>query len=40
VRPGFGDLRKTCEAAKTDHADCRLTEAVPVLPAGRFHAAQ
>ena len=37
VRPGFGDLRKTCEAAETDPADCRLTEAVPALLAGQFH---
>lgn len=40
VRPGFGDLRKTCEAAERSPADCRLTEAVPVFPAGRFHTAQ
>lgn len=37
LRPGFADLRKTCEAAERNPADCRLTEAVPMLPAGRFH---
>lgn len=36
-RPDFGDLRRLCEAAEAEPAECRLTEAVPRLPAGRFN---
>lgn len=40
VRPGFEDLRRTCEKAERDPAACRLTELVPAGPGGRFQAAR
>jgi hypothetical protein len=37
-RPGFEDLRKTCEQAERLPADCKLSGSVPTRSTGRFHA--